>query len=256
MYRSLLILLAGAALTVASPLRAQDDGALNTPRAAGEFNGRWALVQATTTVSRVVGVGRVRTTTTAVMYYDLEDDGALISGEGALCDVHLHTGSPFIRTVLPSALVSVLEAPRLRASVDSYGEFVQPRSYALLGVELEDRAGESLPTDPDDPRIVDCDGDGHPGGTVQISGIVSGEVYFAQRSWSELEGHRTTPNAFEGRVRFDEEQVILGASRRALRSGPPTEPADDPDQNWFHLVRLADGAGCAEALGYAESVTD
>ncbi|MFT6399486.1 MAG: hypothetical protein ACJAYU_004253 [Bradymonadia bacterium] len=257
MPRALLILIVAAALSFSPDVIGQPEVAALSPiRVPGELAGRWVLVQTTTTVSRVVSIGRVRTTTRAVMFYDLEDDGSSLNGHGTLCEVDVQTGSPFVYTELPSALVRVLNAPVLSASVDAAGTFLQPRSYSVLGVELDDPRVDELPQEPDDPRVIDCDGDGNPGGTVRISGIVSGEVYVAQRSWSELEGRVTSPDTIEGQVRFDEDQVILGASRRILRSGPPTEPDDDPERNWFRLVRLADGADCVDALAYAESLED
>ena len=37
-----------------------------------------------------------------------------------------------------------------------------------------------LPGEADDPRVVDADSDGNPGVTVQVRGLIDGEVYMVQ----------------------------------------------------------------------------
>ena len=45
----------------------------------------------------------------------------------------------------------------------------RPETPTGIGVDLEDPANEPLPTDPNDPRIADDDGDGKPGVTATIT---------------------------------------------------------------------------------------
>ena len=67
----------------------------------------------------------------------------------------------------------------------------------------------------------DDDHDGHPGVTVRIGGLIDGEVYLVQRGWSEFAGTAYDADTIRGDVRFDQDQEILGATRRAA------EPASD-----------------------------
>jgi hypothetical protein len=49
----------------------------------------------------------------------------------------------------------------------------------------------------------------------------------------------------QGRVRFDQEQVVLGATSDLLKDPPQATP--DLRRSSFVLHRLPEGAGCAQA---------
>ena len=55
----------------------------------------------------------------------------------------------------------------------------------LAGVDLEDQAGDALPDDDDDDRLVDVDDDGRPGMSLLVDGF---KVYTAMRIKMALEG--------------------------------------------------------------------
>jgi hypothetical protein len=73
-------------------------------------------------------------------------------------------------------------------------------------------------------------------------------VYLVQRGWSRFSGTFDGANRASGEVEFGQDQVVLDASRRFLRTQPPTEPDTTPGANTFSLQRLPAGSGCREAV--------
>src|SRR5690606_14696021 len=73
---------------------------------------------------------------------------------------------------------------------------------------------EPLPRDAADPRVVDADGDGHPGATLRltIAGLADGELYVVQRGHSTLAGRVVARGQAAGRIDVRLfEQALLGA---------------------------------------------
>ena len=221
------------------------------PRAELDLSGTWVHRQDTTTVSRIATVGRVRSTTTSFVLYELRQTEGELRGHGRVCDIRIDSGSPMVETYLPDAFLEAVEAPQLRASVERDAGTVrveQARTWSVLGASLDAPSDDALPSDADDPRVRDDDHDGHPGVTVRIGGLIDGEVYLVQRGWSEFAGTAHDADTIRGDVSFDQDQEILGATRRALRSQPPTRPDDRPGASTFVMLRLSEGAGCREAV--------
>lgn len=216
-----------------------------------DLSGVWVQRQDTTTVSRIATVGRIRSTTTSFVLYDLRQEGDLLRGTGRVCDIRIDSGSAMVETFLPDAFLEAVPVPQIQAEVsEDNGRLTldQPRTWSVLGAELDTPTTDALPEDPEDPRVRDADGDGHPGVTVRVGGLVEGDVYVVQRGWSEFDGAADDPDTFRGDVRFDQDQTVLGATRRALRNPPPTRPDDRPGASTFVMHRLGESAGCREAV--------
>lgn len=124
----------------------------------------------------------------------------------------------------------------------------------LLGVALDDPAGDDLPTEPDDDAVVDHDGDGEPGVTVHVDQEIMGEgdVYVAQRSTTTLEGVVVATDRIEGWIDATPEQSVLGASEWWLEL--ETESIPDPDSSYFVFQEIDTGWGCAEILAAKEDL--
>ena len=90
----------------------------------------------------------------------------------------------------------------------------RPGTPTPVGVRLADPANEALPTDPDDPRIVDDDGDGKPGitVTVRIGEGLEGELYIARREIFAYDLVQDGPDSMRGTVTDSSEQLVIGAS--------------------------------------------
>lgn len=211
------------------------------------IDGRYLFLQTTVTVAEVPVVVDVVATTRAVSLQDLKFSEGRLSGTGRLCDVRVESSSSLVKTELPPALKRLLSPVRTDATIverDGRSIFRQGAQVVVLGAKLKG-AREPLPADSDDVRVHDADGDGHPGVTVKISGLVSGNVFVVQRSVSRLEGE-VSGSAIRGRVLFDHEQTILGASHPLLKNGPSSKP--DLSRSQFSLEKVSEDFDCAAAL--------
>jgi hypothetical protein len=115
-----------------------------------------------------------------------------------------------------------------------------------VGIRLDDPANEPLPTDPNDPRIVDDDGDGKPGITVTVgaNGAVGGELYLARREIFAYDMVQDGPDSMRGTVTDSSEQLVIGASVPALASTTAWEQVADLSLSPIVLVRVGDDWDC------------
>jgi hypothetical protein len=206
------------------------------------------MAQLTTTAARIPILGEVYATSRLVALHRLRHEGDQLQGAGVLCDLQLESGSRFVRTTLSSAAKARLPAPifdaRLGYDADGQVTLHQAKRFIVVGARL-DRPFDPLPHTASDPAVFDEDRDGHPGMTIDIGGIMSGQIYVAQRSWTELSGTMIGSNGFVGSVRFGNEQVVLRATSPRLEHPPRTRAV--PARSWFRMMRLFDGARCADA---------
>lgn len=75
-----------------------------------------------------------------------------------------------------------------------------------------------------------------------VRGFIDGAIRVVQRGWTELRGTLVRPGRFAGQVRFGQEQVILDATRDALRRAPKARPVWKRSR--FTLVKVANDASC------------
>ena len=131
---------------------------------------------------------------------------------------------------------------------DGRWHLYRPASPTLLGI-----AGDpSMPlsTDPNDPDLLDPDGDGKPGVTVtiRVGGFLEGEIYITRR---EVYHHHLVLNSngnLYGHVVDESEQFVVGASRRMFRQKSNMEQIGDPGMSPIILVRVDDEIDGCEAL--------
>jgi hypothetical protein len=105
----------------------------------------------------------------------------------------------------------------------------RPFTPTGIGVDLEDPANDPLPTDPNDPRLTDDDGDGNPGVTasVTVSPELTGEIYLARREIFAYEVERQDDDSLTGHVIDESEQLIIGASNPVFMT--PAQWTQHPD---------------------------
>lgn len=125
----------------------------------------------------------------------------------------------------------------------------------LFGIHMQDPVAEPMATGPDDPRVVDGDGDGHPGATFHLGTVC--DLYVVQRSLSTDSLVRGKDGSFDGTGVRNNEQVVVGATSGLCQAGATTKVNNL--SNKTRLVRVdaqglkldADGDGevsCAEIL--------
>ncbi|RAL22395.1 hypothetical protein DL240_11130 [Lujinxingia litoralis] len=225
----------------------RDPSPTSPPRAFPNLEGRYAQKVVTTTRARVMGIGRVDTLTTGYLLADITQDGPRLELESTVCHAEL-SGSNVVRTLIPRAFINSLPTRTRQGSLSPLDQGWQlhvERDWDIRGVRLRDPANEALPDDPDDPRIVDQDGDGHPGLTVRVEGLVDGEVRVIQRGWDAYTFVVEDPAHLRGQVDWNSEQNVIDATSRLLRGGPESRPLRGKDHNRVELKRVAPSTTCA-----------
>ena len=181
---------------------------------------------------------------TLIISYGFNDftevDGQIID-QASFCFSEQRTDQP-IETSLSDAATQAIEPPPAPVEIDLVDGVLRVQRAATptpVGIRLDDPANEPLPTDPNDPRIVDDDGDGNPGITVtiRVSDDLSGQLYIARREIFAYEAFLTEPDLLDGhrhrrlratghrRQRPDLRHLAgqLGPARRSLEE--PDHPA-------------------------------
>jgi hypothetical protein len=140
---------------------------------------------------------------------------------------------------------------------DERGTFLMTDHLQLWALrDLPDPFTTELPADADaaavapwPDRIYDIEEDGRVGLTLDVSGLVEGEVYAAQRKKVDLAGV-VTADGVAGYTETTWETVILGNNNPLLdavdQGGAEQHP--ERDQRWFVEVRVDEGTTCDDVL--------
>ena len=221
-----------------------------------DLTGTWARLQVTTSLSTVPLLGEVESKTTGIVLLRVSRSGTdEFALEERICGVKNETVGGLVKTTFPRGFLRALSGQRKRArlvrTADGSVRYEELYDVRVGGAHLQNPRTEALPEKPEDPRIVDADGDGRPGLTLHVEGIVGGEVYIVQRDASELSGAVVSNNRISGRVLWASEQRVLGASRAILRANPEARPHPDDRANRFRMRRVPSRATCAEVRARA-----
>ncbi len=238
-------LLLGMLLVLPAQLQsaAPDDTSATT-----DMTGTWAQVVVHRSLSAIPVVGDVASQTTTRLLVMLSQESGLVQARAKVCGMHIE-GSKLVRTSIPPALVRAMPEQLWHTRVSATEgrlELAPWSRWDVLGARLQEPSRDALPTEASDARVFDQDGDGKPGVTVAVRGMIDAYIFVTQKGWSELRPDRVTADSISGSVRWRQTQTILGASSRFLSSGPETRPDPKPEANWFSARRVEAGAGCAE----------
>ena len=124
----------------------------------------------------------------------------------------------------------------------------RPSTPVLLGITGD----PSLPLseDPNDPKLVDPDGDGNPGVTVKISigGVLNGEIYITRR---EIYSNHITLHSngtLYGHVEDHSEQFVIGASMKIFAQPSNAFQVSDIGLSPVMLVPISEDIDTLEEL--------
>ena len=216
-----------------------------------DLDGVWAFVQSLPEIDVLPVAGEVKLTSTVGLIVSLTQEGTTVTIDGTYCLTKVDAGTPLVEVEIPEAFVDSLFLAAQTASLMSSDEgifLVQGWYTEVRGASLEDPENDPLPESADDPRIVDQDGDGKPGMTVNaaILGIVEGERYIANRIRYRFTGELIDPDTIVGRIEWYSEETTLGASNPILAAAITELPYPDPDGYRFVLKRFDRSFTCAD----------
>ncbi len=199
-------------------------------------------------------LGRTRTDWVSVALARVrQSEGGLVQ-EHEVCDVRFESGLPLVEMVMPPATQASLVAMVYPVELEADGDGWRYRAdfgFEHVGYEPA-RPGAPPPRRGDDPSVVDSDGDGKPGATLQLDVPILDpfELYVVQRGHAVLDGRVVEEGRVEGAVRGELEQVVIGSDPYFLKRSPKLEP--DRKRSRFSMVRVPDGSTC-ESLVEAAS---
>lgn len=226
-----------------------DAGAAVTPE---DFVGTWAHRYDQVGISELPALGPEPTTIVALSRVEItagEEPGALLLSS-EVCAVLIERERDIVQTVVPPAFIDALPIEVRTATIDGDRLFA-PWFSELRGVVLEDPDNDPLPTEPDDPRVVDLDRDGNPGLTVLSTGLIDGEIYIVQRSRSQLDG-RLRDDTLDGSIEWLVEDAVLGADNPVLATAVPIEP--DLEASAIRTTRIDAEVDCAAIVADQASI--
>ena len=127
-------------------------------------------------------------------------------------------------------------------------QIIREPTPTLLGITGDPNL--PLSRNKNDPNLVDADGDGKPGVSVQIkiAGILKGKIYMTRREIFKNIMTVENSDRITGHVIDSSEQFVLGASLKMLAK--PSDPVQHPDpaMNPIILVRVGDDIQSCEQL--------
>lgn len=142
--------------------------------------------------------------------------------------------------------------------------FVENRSWELRGMQkMTNPETDLIPTEDNDPRIFDHDGDGHPAFTLGFtSTLIKGDIYLVQRLSHELTGTYipgdgafgvgSNPDTITGGVNWTDHQYTVDATNPTLNSQKESTILND--QSTFIYVRVPEGFTCEQVYGQKDAL--
>jgi len=115
---------------------------------------------------------------------------------------------------------------------------------------LEQQATDSV------PGWEDWDGDGNPGITGYITGVVTGEIYTSPRRWDELEGIAPDVSSTIRMVmQWDQEPNLISYFGTPLLTSQAVRHAD-PNLHFAQITRLASDQAVGDDLAICAAVVE
>ncbi|MCK5828545.1 hypothetical protein KAH43_08505, partial [Candidatus Bipolaricaulota bacterium] len=98
----------------------------------------------------------------------------------------------------------------------------------------------------EDPRLVDLEGDGHPGMTIEASilGLFKGKCYAVQRYRYRLDGTVFNANTIIGLIDWTSEQTVVAATNSLFMESFSDDTDPDPTKHQFVMIRIDETWTC------------
>jgi len=211
--------------------------------------GRWALIQVFPLLAEIPLAGEVEQTSYVALFTEISQDDAALVMNDTYCFTDIKTATPIAGTVIPEAFMeSLVVQPRHGLLESNDGGFrLEMEPYTeVRGAVLSDPDTDPLPTDPEDPRIIDQDGDGSPGMSVRVSvlGLLEGEIHVVQRVWYRMSGYVVDENTMIGTLEWTDEQNVVGATNPVFLAESSSRPHPDPTRHRFVMIRVDESWTC------------
>lgn len=214
-----------------------EEDELGVGSGAGTMTGTWMQIHIASNC--VLGQEQV---STAIYLVDIETQGVGLAEERTLCSLDMSPVLGF-KPLVSQEILDSIETPVIDKGMTTRlvegGSYISSTEVGLWGLDLEDPLLDSLPTEADDPRVIDGDGDGNPGVSMKLEGSGCSR-YMSQRQIVTYHGRFVAPNDIQGGSATYTQNEVYGASGAVCELAPPVEANDE--HSFFRMVRV-DGLG-------------
>ena len=204
---------------------------------AGTMAGTWILVHERS--SCVLGQEQV---TLAKYRLEIEQNGPVVDETRRLCSTEL-TPILGLGVNIDEAVLESIEFADVDDGIVSTvrvgGTYSSSTEVALWGLDLDNPLTDPIPSDPEDPAVVDADGDENPGVTYVI-GESGCERYNSQRQIFRFTGEFVKPNRIDGTSTGLTDLEVYGGSESSCAIAP--EIVSNDAHSRFSMARI-DGLG-------------
>lgn len=218
------------------------------------LSGPWALFQVISEYWEAPFLGERARRIYQIAKVQVDQTGSdLVLRSEAICLMTFDMGTSIVQiSITPAFLASTQIGPVPgRVVREEDGIFLEiPEFIVVNGARLADPTSDPLPTSPEDPRVVDPDGDGKPGFTVRVRilGLIPGETYVVQRLRQWYKGALEGGELVRGTIAWEDEQVTLGASASFFLVSGKGRPDPDPNRSFFVMRRIHGGETCEDLV--------
>jgi len=215
------------------------------PPGADDLVGRWAHFDAVAYEDDVF-----RSYIISTGFSDIELRDGVLWNTQRFCHADMENDQGIETSISDEATSAIIpvDTPLEVSAEDGRLRVERPATPTPIGIALEDPATDVLPTDPDDPRIIDSDGDGFPGVTahIKISEDLEGDLYLARREIFAYDVTEQTPDRFEGSITDRSEQLIIGATDDIFLTPAQWVQHPDPARNPVIWQRVDESWDCQQ----------
>ena len=240
-----LCLAVAAASSCARPAFDDRIGVAGVPTEEGALAGTFGLVSTCADLANVPILGEQVGGGMTFTLVERSWDGAAYQQTNTVCRVDNFEVAGLASAIRRATARSVPPFS-VTAAVDHAAGAISTERYFELWAVRDLSPDDPMPTARDDARFFDMEDDGNPGATVSTSGIVNGELYFAQRKVLAQEGVVRGPEELLGLIEHKKEATVIAATDELLLSQTERAQHPDPLLSWWHEVRLAQGASCED----------
>ena len=214
-----------------------------------DLSGEWAMVQVLVATAHLPIVGSLWIDTTVGTLTHITQSGSSLILQDRYCFTDASPSTFLFRTNIADVVMQSIQAePRMATLVLDRCDFrfIQDWYTEVRGAILGNPENELLPIDPKDPKLVDLEGDGHPGMTIQASilGLFRGEGYTVQRYRYRLEGTVFNANTIIGLIDWTSEQTVVAASNPLFMEPFSSGTDPDPAKHQFVMIRIDETWTC------------
>ena len=240
-----LLVMVGVVLSICCTGQAAQSAETTWP----DLTGDWVMVQVQVATADLPVVGSLLIDTVLGVLTRITQSGSRLILQNRYCFTDAKPSTFLFKTNIADVVMQSIQPEPQMAELILNGcdfRFAQDWCTEIRGAILEDPESDPLPIDPDDPRLVDLEGDGHPGMTIQASilGLFSGEGYAVQRYRYRLAGTVFDANTIIGFIDWTSEQTMVAATNRLFMESFSDGTDPDPTKHKFVMIRIDEAWTC------------